>query len=181
MAQQVRPSFDWRVRELVGLGSDSDPASIDEILAIMDLTTLAEHGVLGLSGGEAQRVMVARALCQLSTGAMRKNRARTIYEEGILLLDEPTSALDIGQQQRLMRLLCRLAREHGLAICCVLHDLNLAARYAQRVWLLQDGQRIASGTPPEVLSVARLAQVFGAELEIATPQGGGAPALLLSE
>lgn len=181
VAQQVRPSFDWRVRELIGLGSDNDPAFIDEILAVLDLSPLAEHGVLGLSGGEAQRVMIARALCQLGVHTSARALGGSARKEGILLLDEPTSALDIGQQQRLMRLLRYLAKENNLAICCVLHDLNLAARYAHRVWLLQRGQRIASGSPSEVLSAARLAHVFDAELEIATPQGGGAPALLLSE
>lgn len=170
VAQQVRPSFDWTVGELVALGSEAGPAQVAESLAELDLTALAERTLTGLSGGEAQRCMVARALCQLGGGD----------PGSLLLLDEPTSALDIGQQQRLMRLLRRLADQRGLAVVCVLHDLNLAARYAHRVWLMQQGRRIAAGPPGEVLGAGRLARVFGAELHEARVADSEPPALVLA-
>ncbi|GEK47920.1 hemin import ATP-binding protein HmuV [Bisbaumannia pacifica] len=182
VAQQVRPSFDWGVRELVALGSDAAPERVDACLAALDLTHLAERRITGLSGGEAQRCLVARALCQLAADQLAGETGTTADQSppGLLLLDEPTSALDIGQQQRLMRLLRRLASERGLAIACVLHDLNLAGRFAHRVWLLERGQRIAAGTPEEVLSAARLARVFDAELRETTSDDGEPPALVLA-
>ncbi|WP_355660284.1 ATP-binding cassette domain-containing protein [Halomonas salifodinae] len=177
VAQQVRPSFDWGVRELVALGSNAGAERIDACLAALDLTHLAERRLTGLSGGEAQRCLVARALCQLATETGNGTEAGP---PGLLLLDEPTSALDIGQQQRLMRLLRRLAAERGLAIACVLHDLNLAGRFAHRVWLLEKGRRIAAGPPEAVLNAARLARVFEAELEEARSRDGGPSTLVLA-
>lgn len=175
VAQKLTLGFDWQVRELVALGSDATPEIIDSVLALLDLKALAERGALGLSGGEAQRVMIARALCQLGLG-----QENNIPEGRILLLDEPTSALDIGQQQRLMRLLRQLAEHQRLAVVCVLHDLNLAARYAHRVWLLEGGRCIAAGTPGEVLDGQILAQVFDAELMAAARHDDGAPLIVLA-
>lgn len=175
VAQTLTLGFDWPVRELVALGSEASAAEIDAVLALLDLEALAERGALALSGGEAQRVMIARALCQLGLG-----RSERTEPGQVLLLDEPTSALDIGQQQRLMRLLRRLAQEHRLAIACVLHDLNLAARYAHRVWLLERGRRIAAGTPAEVLDGRTLARVFDAELTVGSRQDDGSPLVLLA-
>ncbi|MBF8222162.1 ATP-binding cassette domain-containing protein [Halomonas sp. 328] len=182
VAQQVRPSFDWEVRELVALGSDAGAERVDACLAALDLTLLAERRLTGLSGGEAQRCLVARALCQLAADQLvgETDTGADQAPPGLLLLDEPTSALDIGQQQRLMRLLRRLASERGLAIACVLHDLNLAGRFAHRVWLLDKGRRIAAGTPEEVLSAARLASIFEAELDEAPSLAGGPPTLVLA-
>ncbi|PAU76613.1 ATP-binding cassette domain-containing protein [Halomonas salipaludis] len=159
VAQGISLGFDWPLQDLVALGSDADPGAVQRALAALDLLPLAERGVLSLSGGERQRAMIARALCQL--GSLEP----TTQDAGVLLLDEPTSALDIGQQQRLMRLLRGLAETRHMAICCVLHDLNLAARFAHRVWLLQHGERIASGTPGEVLRARRLEAIFDAQLD----------------
>ncbi|QJQ95235.1 MULTISPECIES: ATP-binding cassette domain-containing protein [Halomonadaceae] len=173
VAQKVALGFDWPVIQLVALGGQALPERVAAALAALDLTPLARRGAMSLSGGETQRVMIARALCQLGQPGERD-------AGGILLLDEPTSALDIGQQQRLMRLLRRLAEQHGMAICCVLHDLNLAARYAHRIWLLERGSRIASGAPGEVLTASRLIRVFGVELESCIAGSDGAPVLRLA-
>lgn len=181
VAQQARPSFDWGVRELVALGSDAGTERVDACLAALDLTHLAERRLTGLSGGEAQRCLVARALCQLESHREAGQASGPDKgPAGLLLLDEPTSALDIGQQQRLMRLLLRLASERGLAIACVLHDLNLAGRFAHRVWLLDRGRRIAAGPPEQVLSATRLARVFDAELRETAGDDGEPPALVLA-
>ncbi|MBE0398733.1 MAG: ATP-binding cassette domain-containing protein [Halomonas sp.] len=159
VAQQEPVGFDWRVEELVCLGSNPDKALIAELLDDLDLVPLAKRSVLSLSGGERQRVMIARGACQLLS--RRSDAAR---DGGLLLLDEPTSALDIGQQQRLMRQLRTWATRHHMAIVCVLHDLNLAGTYADCVWLLQKGQRIAHGKPRHVLKTTTIAKVYGAEL-----------------
>ncbi|MFQ3787838.1 ATP-binding cassette domain-containing protein [Halomonas sp. A29] len=175
VAQKLSLGFDWPVRELVALGSEASPREVEEVLAMLDLEALAGRGALSLSGGESQRVMIARALCQLGLG-----RTTSVTADSVLLLDEPTSALDIGQQQRLMRLLRELAEERRLAIACVLHELNLAARYAHRVWLLEHGRRIASGPPAEVLSATTLARVFDAELEVRASHDHGSPLIVLA-
>ncbi|KAA0012596.1 ATP-binding cassette domain-containing protein [Billgrantia pellis] len=175
VAQKLTLGFDWPVRDLVALGSTASPDDVEAVLSMLDLQPLAARGVQHLSGGESQRVMVARALCQLGLG-----RSMSMPSGGVLLLDEPTSALDIGQQQRLMRLLRGLAEMHGMTVCCVLHDLNLAARYAHRVWLLERGERIAAGTPEAVLTPGCLARVFGAELDASASRTDQAPLVLLA-
>lgn len=174
VAQKLTLGFDWPVRELVALGSEASPEEVEEVLAMLDLEVLAGRGAQNLSGGEAQRVMIARALCQLGLG-----RTAGVSANSVLLLDEPTSALDIGQQQRLMRLLRQLAERQRLAIACVLHDLNLAARYAHRVWLLERGRRIAAGPPIEVLDGRILARVFKAKL-VTSRQADGSPLVVLA-
>ncbi|WP_110598070.1 ATP-binding cassette domain-containing protein [Salinicola lusitanus] len=176
VAQRDVPNFAWRVRDLVTLGGTPSVARLERTLESMQLTAFSERVVTELSGGESQRVMIARALCQL---APRPEDATRPMAGGILLLDEPTSALDIGQQQRLMRLLARCARDDGLAIVCVLHDLNLAARYAHRVWLLKAGRRVAAGTPENVLTAERVANAFDAELTLLDTADGGERVLLL--
>ncbi|UYG02597.1 ATP-binding cassette domain-containing protein [Halomonas sp. LR3S48] len=175
VAQKLTLGFDWPVRELVALGSEASPREVEEVLAMLDLEALAGRGALSLSGGESQRMMIARALCQLGLG-----RTTSVTTDSVLLLDEPTSALDIGQQQRLMRLLRQLAERQRLTIACVLHDLNLAARYAHRVWLLECGRRIASGSPTEVLNFGALSRVFDAELEVRANHCDGSPLVVLA-
>ncbi|WP_404376070.1 ATP-binding cassette domain-containing protein [Vreelandella aquamarina] len=159
VAQQELTGFDWQVTELIALGSQPSRALISTLLDDLDITHLAPRSVLSLSGGERQRVMIARGVCQLLS-----HRSPAAKDGGLLLLDEPTSALDIGQQQRLMRQLRTWATQHRMAIVCVLHDLNLAGTYADRIWLLHQGQRIADGRPGDVLVPERIATVYQAEI-----------------
>ncbi|WP_447527397.1 ATP-binding cassette domain-containing protein [Vreelandella sp. TE19] len=174
VAQQEHPAFDWPVAELVALGSAPSSALLATLLEDMDLSTLAKRSVLSLSGGERQRVMIARGACQLlsklptdaSTGA-------------VLLLDEPTSALDIGHQQRLMRRLRSWAADYHLAVVCVLHDLKLATIFADRVWLMHEGERIASGSPQDVLDPETVARVYEADLNVER-RPGAAPSWTLA-
>lgn len=171
VAQQELPGFDWQTCELVSLGSNPSNALVVELLHDLDLTHLATRSVLSLSGGERQRVMIARGVCQLLS-----RRSSTAKDGGLLLLDEPTSALDIGQQQRLMRSLRAWAERHRMAIVCVLHDLNLASTYADQVWLLHKGQRIAHGTPAQVLTSRRIEDIYQVNInrvayeDLRTPQ-----------
>jgi cobalamin transport system ATP-binding protein len=104
-----------------------------------------------LSGGEKQRVVVARALAQ---------------EASIVLLDEPTAALDIGHQQQALDLLDGLRAESELTLVAAMHDLTLAAQYAERMLLLNAGRVVADGTPVDVLTEAAIEQHYGAAIDI---------------
>lgn len=107
---------------------------------------LASRPITLVSGGERQRVLAARALAQ---------------QPRLLLLDEPTANLDVLHQLRLLDLVRGLVRERGLAALAAIHDLELAARYCDRLLLLKDGRKIADGTPTEVLTSERMAEAFG--------------------
>ncbi|MFC7368715.1 MULTISPECIES: ATP-binding cassette domain-containing protein [Vreelandella] len=175
VAQQELPGFDWQTFELVSLGSNPCSALVVELLHDLDLTHLAKRSVLSLSGGERQRVMIARGVCQLLS-----RRSSTAKDGGLLLLDEPTSALDIGQQQRLMRQLRAWAERHCMAIVCVLHDLNLASTYADQVWLLHQGRRIAQGNPAQVLTPRRIEEIYQVNINHIAREDLSPPQFLLA-
>lgn len=148
-------AFDFEVGELVLLGraphrswlqsySAQDRAMVRDALAQVDLDGFANRSVLSLSGGELQRVFLAQALVQ---------------EADVLLLDEPTSHLDVHYQFAFMEQVDALV-ESGCAVFAVFHDLELAARYAERLLLLDHGRLVADGPPADVLTPARIADVF---------------------
>jgi iron complex transport system ATP-binding protein len=120
-------------------------------LGRLDLFPLADRRLGTLSGGEKQRVVVARALAQ---------------EAAIVLLDEPTAALDIGHQQQALELLDGLRAESGLTLVAAMHDLTLAAQYADRMLMLDAGRVVADGPPVEVLTEAVIAQHYGAAIDV---------------
>jgi len=120
-------------------------------LARLDLLTLADRRLGTLSGGEKQRAVVARALAQ---------------EARIVLLDEPTAALDIGHQQQAFDLLDRLREESGLTLVAAMHDLTLAAQYADRMLLLDAGRVVADGAPADVLTEVMIASHYGASIDV---------------
>jgi iron complex transport system ATP-binding protein len=124
------------------------------------IADLAERRLDELSGGERQRVLIARAVCQ---------------EPGIILLDEPTASLDPAHQVKIMDLMEELRRESGVTVIMVSHDLNLAAMYGRRLLLLTGGRVGASGSPAEVLTVARLEASYGCRMVV--EQGGGSGTL----
>ncbi|NJO81358.1 MAG: ABC transporter ATP-binding protein [Blastochloris sp.] len=123
-----------------------DHVAITEALALTNTAQFADRPVDSLSGGERQRVWLALALAQATP---------------ILLLDEPTTFLDIGHQIEVLDLVCTLNRDHGKTIIMVLHDLNHAARYADRLIALRAGRIVADGPPVTVLTPSLLEQVFG--------------------
>ncbi|QDU60260.1 putative siderophore transport system ATP-binding protein YusV [Planctomycetes bacterium Pan216] len=141
------------------LGSD-DHDKIDWALEIVDLSDLRDRPVASLSGGQQQRVWIAMTLAQ---GAE------------ILLLDEPTSHLDTCHQLEVMELLARLNRDEGKTVVMVLHDLNLAARYAHHMIALKDGDIADEGTPEEVMNSETLRTVFGIEAHITRDPRIGTP------
>jgi iron complex transport system ATP-binding protein len=120
-------------------------------LSRLDLLSFAARRLGTLSGGEKQRVVVARALAQ---------------EAPIVLLDEPTAALDIGHQQQALELLDGLRVESGLTLVAAMHDLTLAAQYADRMLLLDAGRIVADGPPGEVLTEALIASHYGASIDV---------------
>jgi iron complex transport system ATP-binding protein len=128
---------------------DRDAAA--RALARLDLLAFVDRRLGTLSGGEKQRVVVARALAQ---------------EAAIVLLDEPTAALDIGHQQQALDLLDGLRAESGLTLVSAMHDLTLAAQYADRMLLLDAGRVVADGAPADVLTAALIARHYGAEIDV---------------
>jgi iron complex transport system ATP-binding protein len=161
--QETHLAFPIRVRDLVllgrsphsgrfGLETRADLQAAHEAMARAEVLELADRAVDELSGGERQRVVLARALAQ---------------DAGILLLDEPTSFLDLKHAVLLLDLVRELCRTRGLAVAVVLHDLNLAAMYCDRLLLLDRGRAHASGPPSVVLTYHDLCTVYGTELYVA--------------
>ena len=170
--QREDTPFSWRVAELVGFGryarrgpleamGADDTAAVERALTRCDVAELRERRIETLSGGEWQRVRIARALAQ---------------EPRLLVLDEPTASLDLGHEMELFELVRRLVAE-GLAALVVTHDLNLAARYADRMLLLDGGRIAASGPPEAVMQAELLSRVFRWPVAV-MPLLGGPPQVL---
>ena len=142
-----------RTPYIAALGAESrrDLQVAASVLERLDLTALRDRSLGTLSGGEVQRAILARSLAQ---------------EAPVLLLDEPTSALDVGHGQQVLELIDSLRSEEGLAILSAMHDLTLAGQFAERLVLLAGGRVVADGPPAEVLTEARIAQHYGAEVRI---------------
>jgi iron complex transport system ATP-binding protein len=134
-----------------GTESRHDRAMAREVLARLDLDDFAERSLGKLSGGEQQRLVIARALAT---------------EAPILLLDEPTSALDIGHQQQALELVARLRRDHGLTVVSAMHDLTLAGMYADQLVLMHEGSIVAKGSAAQVLSPETLAEFYGVRVTV---------------
>ena len=175
MEQSQDVAFDFSVRELVELGRGPyrglasrrhDAEIVERAMATAGLTEFSERSVLTLSGGERQRTFFAKAIAQLcSVPDMLHGAGR------LLLLDEPTSALDLSQQARIMYATRSVARAGG-AVLAVLHDLNLAAAFADRILVLVDGDIVASGPPNEILVQSRLETWFDCHIRIDRPASG---------
>jgi iron complex transport system ATP-binding protein len=146
------PYLNW-----LGQLSTRDKAAIQNAMQRTSTLELADRLVGELSGGEQQRLLIARALAQAAP---------------ILLLDEPTSHLDLQYQFGLLDLVRELAKNDGLSILLALHDLNLVARYTDEVVLLVGGQVQAAGAPHEVLTTTRLSQAYHVNLKVAAPSPG---------
>ncbi|NBC23587.1 MAG: heme ABC transporter ATP-binding protein [Gammaproteobacteria bacterium] len=166
MAQAQPPVFGFTVEDVVRMGWVrgnllSGAALQQEIRARLqacDVAGLAGRALNTLSGGEQQRVHFARALLQIRAG-------QALAEPRYLLLDEPTSNLDLVHQRRLLGL-ARDAARSGVGVLAVLHDLNLAAGYADRIVLLKDGRVECAGAPAEVLEADRLSAVYGTSIHV---------------
>jgi iron complex transport system ATP-binding protein len=158
--QSPEHEFSFTVREVVlmgrsphlgllGLEGQKDLDIAHHAMQSMQVEHLAQRRLHQLSGGEKQRVLIARALCQ---------------EPKIMLLDEPTSSLDLAHQVLVMDLLEELKQKRGITVIMVAHDVNLAALYADRLLLLRSGRAVCQGPPKEVLTFETLEQTFGCVL-----------------
>ena len=179
MSQSHPPTFPFTVFEVIsigleGIGGGCDRrtrlAVIEEALAAADLVSLAGADYGTLSGGERQRVQFARALAQLRIGG-RSERRQAMF------LDEPVASLDLCHQLALMDRAGDLAGE-GIAVVAVLHDLNLAVRYADRLIVLAEGRVRGVGVPSEVLSDALLREVYRVSLPVGGAPSAGVPFVL---
>jgi iron complex transport system ATP-binding protein len=159
LLQENAVSFPFTAEQVVRMGrtpwartpaADDDDALVAASMASTEVIPLGSRSVTSLSGGERARVALARVLAQST---------------GILLLDEPTAALDLKHHEDVMRLIGLQAAE-GVAVAIVLHDLNAALAHADRVTLLSEGRVVASGPPVEVLTAARIEEVYGQPVDV---------------
>lgn len=162
MPQAVRLAFPFTVAEVARIGLDGIGRGLDrrardrilaESLSQADVGHLADRAYPTLSGGEQARVQFARALCQLGAG-------RTVADRQVLFLDEPTASLDLRHQTALLDVAAALARR-GTAVVAILHDLNLAAAYADSLVVMEAGRIVARDVPEAVMCDAIIGRVFG--------------------
>ena len=145
------------------LGEVTGPSrhDLDVVAGVLDALTLSalmNRDVTTLSGGELQRVVIARALAQ---------------ESPILLLDEPTTALDIGKQQAVLELVDRLRQQRTLTVVSAMHDLTIAGQFPDRLIMLAGGQVVAEGRAPDVLDPGLIRTHYGADVKILDDGAGG--------
>jgi iron complex transport system ATP-binding protein len=149
---------------ILGLEQENDLEVANQAIAFTGLEHLAHRKLDQLSGGEQQRVYIARAICQ---------------EPDIILLDEPTASLDLAYQVRIMDLMEKLKTEKGITIVMVSHDVNLAAMYADHLMLLHKGQVVCQGLPDEVLTYKTLEETYGCTLLVDESPLGNFPRVTL--
>lgn len=163
MGQQHYVSVDFTVAEVVMMGryphyaagpKTTDHRVVDETMAICGIAAFSDRSILSLSGGEQQRVHLARVLAQ-------------VWDQpgGVLLMDEPVSAMDVQYQHQTLAILRALA-DRGYVVVTVLHDINLAAHYAHRLILLKNGRKLHDGTPSEVLTERNIYSVFSMDAHV---------------
>ena len=168
--QQPRAAFGFTAIELVlmgrfahtgllGLAGEHDRAVARQAMDMTETTDFASRTLDELSGGEAQRVMLARALAQ---------------QPAVMLLDEPTSHLDIRNQLMIYEMMRRLAHDWPMAVVCVSHDVNLAARFADHLVLMRDGRIVAAGGCDQVIREDVLQRVYDVAVDL-IPAGDGPP------
>lgn len=180
LPQSSTLSFDLAVTDVVAMGAYPYPeatpatvaATVERALVLADAAHLRGRRYLHLSGGEQQRVQFARALVQ----CLVVHTPGTIH---YLLLDEPTASLDPRHQQGLMNAAAKLAVGEGMGVLAVLHDVNLAARWCDRLLLLGGGRAIACGTPAEVLQPEILRDVYQTDATVLQhPRDAGRPLVI---
>ncbi len=171
LPQQHTVGFPFTARQVVQMGraawartdrQSADREVVGNAFATCDVAHLADRPFPALSGGERARVALARVLAQ---------------ETQTLLLDEPTAALDIGHQETIMRVV-RSRADHGHAVVVVLHDLGLAAAYADRICVLEKGLLVADGGPEEVLTEDLLSRVYDYPVRVSAHPETGTPLVL---
>lgn len=154
--------YDFSVEDIVMMGRTpyierfkgetlEDQRIVRRVLEETDLLSLKDRSFLTLSGGEKQRVIIARALAQ---------------EPEVLILDEPINHLDISHKVKIMQLIKRLSVEKDIVVITILHDLNFSLKYSNRCVLLKDGEVFESGHPMDVLTKTNISDVYDVSVEI---------------
>ncbi|WP_425375395.1 ABC transporter ATP-binding protein [Rhizobium deserti] len=162
LPQDLGTGSEMTIRELVACGrypwhgalghfSPVDKQMVEAALAATHIEPFADRLVGTLSGGERQRAWIAMLIAQ---------------DARCLLLDEPTAALDVAHQVEVLSLVRRLAHEGGRSVVIVLHDINMAARFCDRIHALKGGRVVASGTPGEILVPETLRAIYGVEMDV---------------
>lgn len=145
-----KPYMGWRV-------SQKDIAIVAQTLEFLEMEDFGQRYFDELSGGEKQKVIIARAIAQ---------------EPQVLLMDEPTSNLDIKHQLEVMEIIKDLVRVKRISVIMAMHDLNLAARFSDRIIMLKDKKVFKVGTPETIFSIDNIREAYGIEAQITTGQGG---------
>ena len=169
--------FSFTVRDVVAMGrmpfqsllggeSSADAAIIDDAIHRTGLSRFADRHINTMSGGERQRVVIARAIAQTPD---------------VLLMDEPTLHLDISMQFDALNLVRTLSEEKGLTVVIVSHDLSMVARYCDRIVMIHDHRIFADGTPKEVLTPDNMRTVFNVDAELMTDHKTGRRTVLLHD
>ncbi len=162
MRQHSELAFPFTVEEVIAMGRSPHSGrdakrAIQQVMEQTDCASLAQRDYRQLSGGEQQRVQLARYWCSCGN--------RNPHHPGYSLMNPPRRS-NLYHQQHTLRLLRSLTRQQPLAVCCVLHNLNLAALYANRILLLHQGRLVASGTPQQVLQTDILTRWYQANLGV---------------
>jgi len=174
--QQSALTFPFRVREVVAFGrfpypnDERQEAIVEACLERVDMLEMSERIYTTLSGGEKQRVQLARVLAQLES-AEGNNK--------VLLLDEPTSALDLPHQDATLAVASQCAQDKGYAVAVVLHDLNLASNWADTIIFLSQGKLAAQGSPEAVITSEVIRDIYGLETHIMKHPDTGRPMVMV--
>lgn len=170
LAQEERPDIPYRVIDVVRFGThlsvldeDGQQAIADRAMTALEIGHLAQRRVASLSGGERRRVALARTFAQ---------------DADVLLLDEPTESLDLGHADTAMRLAWQTAQQ-GRTVIATSHDLNLAARHADRILVLSGGSIAADGDPTDVLTPSLLSEVYQCRVRVLPHPEHGRPVIFL--
>ena len=166
--QSTNLSFNYQVSDIVKLGrfahEDQSLEVIKPFMQQTDIWKLKDRGFYELSGGEKQRVVISQALAQ---------------EAKLMLMDEPTSDLDIRHQIDVFNVFEQLKKQRVLTIIAIMHDLNLAALYCDRILALKNGIIVADGTPKEVLTPRNIKEIYGVNVTIAKHEEYNQPFVML--
>lgn len=177
LQQDGLPAIDYPVRDIIEMGrfpfqdwigrdrGKNASTIIEDIMDMLQLQELSDRPLDELSGGQRQRVALAKVMAQ---------------EPHILLLDEPTTYLDIYYQLQFMELVANWRKESGITVIAVLHDLNLAAQFCDKLLVLQEGEVIGIGTPEEILTEDNIRRVYNVDPSVVQHPVRGVPQILLS-
>ncbi|OHB75012.1 MAG: hypothetical protein A2Z34_10540 [Planctomycetes bacterium RBG_16_59_8] len=174
LPQETSDGFDFTCHEIVLMGryphgrrfhgeEDEDRAVVQRVMEKTDTWSFRDRGIMEISGGERQRVHLARAFAQ---------------EPHLLLLDEPTSHLDIHYQTQILEMTARMAVEEQIAVLAVFHDLNLASIYSRSLFMLHEGKIVAAGKPDEVLTRDNIRLVYGVDVVLLPHPRRGVPLIV---